>query len=80
VDHSYRVFVLTGAVIQAPIAGVRPSATTGGLWEEHRIEDVATPKVRSWYAVFVSWRFYSEAQESSQRPPQSRRTSALARL
>src|SRR5207237_10482242 len=35
-----RVFVLTGAGISAE-SGVRTFRDAGGLWEEHRIEDVA---------------------------------------
>jgi len=38
-----RVFVLTGAGISAE-SGVRTFRDAGGLWEEHRIEDVATPE------------------------------------
>ena len=38
-----RLFVLTGAGISAE-SGVRTFRDGGGLWEEHRIEDVATPE------------------------------------
>src|ERR1700693_3840057 len=38
-----RVFVLTGAGISAE-SGVKTFRDAGGLWEEHRIEDVATPE------------------------------------
>src|SRR5258706_2273167 len=53
-----RVFVLTGAGISAE-SGIRTFRDAGGLWEEHRIEDVATPEgfVRNPPLV---WRFYSE--------------------
>src|SRR5205823_944370 len=39
-----RVFVLTGAGISAE-SGVRTFRDAGGLWEEHRIEDVAMPAI-----------------------------------
>ncbi len=38
-----RVFVLTGAGISAE-SGVRTFRDAGGLWYEHRLEDVATPE------------------------------------
>jgi len=53
-----KVFVLTGAGISAE-SGVKTFRDANGLWEEHRVEDVATP------GAFVRdprlvWRFYSE--------------------
>lgn len=38
-----RVLVLTGAGISAE-SGIRTFRATDGLWEEHRVEDVATPE------------------------------------
>ena len=38
-----RVVVLTGAGISAE-SGIRTFRATDGLWEEHRVEDVATPE------------------------------------
>ena len=35
--------VLTGAGVSAE-SGIRTFRDTNGLWEEHRIEDVATPE------------------------------------
>ena len=58
---SERVFVLTGAGISAE-SGVRTFRDAGGLWEEHRIEDVATPKGFSRDPRLV-WRFYSERRK-----------------
>lgn len=51
-----RIVVLTGAGISAE-SGIRTFRDGDGLWEEHRIEDVATPQ--AWHAdpMFV-WRFY----------------------
>jgi NAD-dependent deacetylase len=53
-----RVFVLTGAGISAE-SGVRTFRDAGGLWEEHRIEDVATPEGFARDPRLV-WRFYSD--------------------
>ena len=53
-----RVFVLTGAGISAE-SGVRTFRDAGGLWEEHRIEDVATPEGFARDPRLV-WRFYAE--------------------
>jgi len=51
-----RVVVLTGAGISAE-SGVRTFRDGDGLWEEHRIEDVATPQ--AWIAdPVLVWRFY----------------------
>ena len=51
-----RVVVLTGAGISAE-SGVRTFRDGDGLWEEHRLEDVATPQAWDNDPVLV-WRFY----------------------
>ena len=51
-----RVVVLTGAGISAE-SGVRTFRDGDGLWEEHRLEDVATPQAWNNNPVLV-WRFY----------------------
>ncbi|HQJ96643.1 MAG TPA: Sir2 family NAD-dependent protein deacetylase, partial [Candidatus Cloacimonas sp.] len=38
-----RVLVLTGAGISAE-SGLKTFRDAGGLWENHRVEDVATPE------------------------------------
>lgn len=38
-----RVFVLTGAGVSAE-SGLKTFRDQGGLWEGHRVEDVATPE------------------------------------
>jgi NAD-dependent protein deacetylase/lipoamidase len=49
--------VLTGAGISAE-SGIRTFRDAGGLWEEHRVEDVASPE--GWVAdPALVWRFYS---------------------
>lgn len=52
-----RVFVLTGAGISAE-SGIRTFRDAGGLWEQYRIEEVASPE--AWEAdPALVWRFYS---------------------
>ena len=52
-----RVFVLTGAGISAE-SGLATFRGSGGLWNGHRVEDVATPE--AWRAnPALVWRFYS---------------------
>ena len=56
-----RVFVLTGAGISAE-SGVATFRDANGLWEQHRIEDVATPDGFERDPRLV-WRFYSERRK-----------------
>jgi NAD-dependent deacetylase len=52
-----RLFVLTGAGISAE-SGLATFRGSGGLWNGHRVEDVATPE--AWHAnPELVWRFYS---------------------
>ena len=52
-----RLFVLTGAGISAE-SGLATFRGSGGLWNGHRVEDVATPE--AWDAdPELVWRFYS---------------------
>src|SRR3954470_22220258 len=68
VQRGTRIFVLTGAGISAE-SGVATFRDAGGLWEQHRVEDVATPDAFERDPVLV-WRFYSlrRAQLASVRP------------
>jgi NAD-dependent deacetylase len=53
-----RVFVLTGAGVSAE-SGIRTFRDAGGLWEQYRFEEVASPE--GWAAhPEVVWRFYGE--------------------
>jgi NAD-dependent deacetylase len=53
-----RLFVLTGAGISAE-SGIRTFRDANGLWEEHRVEEVASPE--GWRAdAGVVWRFYGQ--------------------
>ena len=51
-----KVVVLTGAGVSAE-SGVRTFRDNDGLWEDHRVEDVATPEAWRVDPVLV-WRFY----------------------
>ncbi len=52
-----RLFVLTGAGISAE-SGLATFRGSGGLWNGHRVEEVATPE--AWDAnPELVWRFYS---------------------
>ncbi|MCB9917162.1 MAG: NAD-dependent deacylase [Planctomycetes bacterium] len=57
-----RVCVLTGAGISAE-SGVPTFRDAGGLWEGHRVEDVATPEGFARDPVCV-YRFYDERRKS----------------
>ncbi len=61
-----RVVVLTGAGISAE-SGIRTFRSSDGLWEEHRVEDVATPEgfLRDPEMVQA---FYNARREQLQQP------------
>lgn len=54
--RAQRVAVLTGAGVSAE-SGVPTFRGAGGLWEGHRVEDVATPEAFAHDPALV-WRFY----------------------
>jgi len=62
------VFVLTGAGISAE-SGIRTFRDSNGLWEEHRVEEVASPEGFARRPELV-WRFYGQrrAQALGVRP------------
>ncbi len=72
------VVVLTGAGVSAD-SGVATFRGPGGLWEGHRLEEVATPEAWARDPVLV-WRFYQErrARLSTVQPNDAHR--ALVRL
>src|SRR2546425_13292770 len=78
VKQDQRVFVLTGAGISAE-SGVKTFRDAGGLWEEHRIEDVATPEGFARDPLLV-WRFYSERRKQVGQVRPNPAHLALARL
>src|SRR5581483_11112125 len=75
---SSRVFVLTGAGISAE-SGVPTFRDADGLWERHRVEDVATPEAFDRDPRLV-WKFYSDRRrQAAQVEPNSAHV-ALAEL
>ena len=58
IGRSDRVFVLTGAGISAE-SGIRTFREAGGIWENYRFEEVASPEGWAAHPQAV-WRFYSE--------------------
>lgn len=63
-----KIVILTGAGISAE-SGISTFRDSGGLWEKHRIEDVATPQAFENNPTLV-WQFYSlrRLQASSASP------------
>ena len=61
-----RVLVLTGAGISAE-SGIRTFRAADGLWEEHRVEDVATPEGFSRNPELVQ-SFYNARRHQLQQP------------
>ncbi|HEV3188851.1 MAG TPA: Sir2 family NAD-dependent protein deacetylase, partial [Polyangiaceae bacterium] len=78
IEREERVFVLTGAGISAE-SGVRTFRDSGGLWEEYRFEEVASPEGWRKHPELV-WRFYAQrrAQAAACEPNAAHR--ALATL
>src|SRR5215469_4325360 len=58
-----RIFVLTGAGISAE-SGLATFRGSGGLWNGHRVEDVATPEAWESDPELV-WRFYSKRRRDA---------------
>jgi NAD-dependent deacetylase len=73
-----RVTVLTGAGVSAE-SGVPTFRDAGGLWEGHRIEDVATPSAFVRDPVLV-WRFYNARRAALRTVRPNAGHHALARL
>ena len=73
-----RVFVLTGAGISAE-SGIRTFRDADGLWEDYRVEDVASPEGWARDPVVV-WRFYSQRRAQAAGCAPNPAHLALARL
>ena len=63
IDDATRLLVLTGAGVSAE-SGVPTFRDANGLWENHRVEDVATPQGFAADPALV-WRFYSERRRKA---------------
>jgi NAD-dependent deacetylase len=73
-----RLFVLTGAGMSAD-SGLATFRGAGGLWNGHRVEDVATPE--AWYAnPELVWRFYSMRRRDAMTAQPNAGHGALAAL
>jgi NAD-dependent deacetylase len=72
------IVVLTGAGISAE-SGIDTFRSSGGLWEKHRIEDVATPEAFERDPDLVH-RFYDMRRENIQKALPNAAHEALARL
>ncbi len=73
-----RIVVLTGAGISAE-SGIDTFRSSGGLWEQHRVEDVATPEAFARDPDLVL-RFYDMRRERIQEVDPNQAHEALARL
>ncbi|MDP2227976.1 MAG: NAD-dependent protein deacylase [Moraxellaceae bacterium] len=75
-----RIVILTGAGISAE-SGIRTFRAADGLWEDHRIEEVATPEAFARHPALVQ-RFYNARRAQLQEPTIAPNAAhlALARL
>ncbi|MEI9980277.1 MAG: NAD-dependent deacylase [Edaphobacter sp.] len=73
-----RLFVLTGAGISAE-SGLATFRGSGGLWNGHRVEEVATPE--AWQAdPALVWRFYSQRRRDALAAQPNAAHKALAEI
>lgn len=77
-DPEGLIVILTGAGISAD-SGVRTFRAADGLWEEHRVEDVATPEAFVRDPALVQ-RFYNERRRQLKSVVPNEAHWALARL
>ena len=76
--HEARIVILTGAGISAE-SGLRTFRAADGLWENHRVQDVATPEAFRRDPDLV-YRFYNERRRSLASVQPNGAHHALARL
>lgn len=76
--NAWTVAVLTGAGVSAE-SGVPTFRAAGGLWEGHRVEDVATPEAFRRNPSLV-WRFYNARRTAVRKVAPNPGHHALARL
>ncbi|MBI5244497.1 MAG: NAD-dependent deacylase [Elusimicrobia bacterium] len=72
------ICVLTGAGVSAE-SGLATFRDSGGLWEQHRVQDVATPEAFERDPALV-WRFYNARRRSGFSAEPNPAHLALARL
>lgn len=72
------MFVLTGAGISAE-SGIATFRDANGLWENHRVEEVATPEAFATGPALV-WRFYAQRRAQAQTVAPNPGHRALAAL
>ncbi len=77
-SRARRVAVLTGAGMSAE-SGIKTFRGAGGLWEGHRIEDVATPEAFARDPRRV-WEFYEARRRSAARAVPNSGHAALAEM
>lgn len=77
-DGIRNIVILTGAGISAE-SGIGTFRDAGGLWEQHRVEDVATPEAFARDPDLVL-RFYDMRRENIQKAEPNAAHRALARL
>jgi NAD-dependent protein deacetylase/lipoamidase len=73
-----RLFVLTGAGISAE-SGLATFRGSGGLWNGHRVEEVATPEAWQTDPTLV-WRFYSQRRRDALAAQPNAAHKALAEI
>jgi NAD-dependent deacetylase len=73
-----RLFVLTGAGISAE-SGLATFRGSGGLWNGHRVEEVATPEAWDANPALV-WRFYSQRRRDALAAEPNAAHKALAQI
>lgn len=72
------IFILSGAGLSAE-SGLRTFRAADGLWEDHRVEDVATPEAYQRDPELVQ-RFYNERRRQAHEATPNAAHKALARL
>ena len=77
-QQSRNIVILTGAGISAE-SGIDTFRSEGGLWEQHRVEDVATPEAFARYPDLVL-RFYDMRRVAIQTKLPNKAHEALGRL
>jgi NAD-dependent deacetylase len=77
-SHIRNIVILTGAGVSAE-SGIDTFRDGGGLWEQHRVEDVATPEAFERDPELVL-RFYDMRREAIQTKQPNAAHHALARL